>query len=79
MAKATMFLAEEFDRALSQLIRAELAQQLDYFSQTRQAEECRTGKMTEDEAKYMIFVCHDALRTIDRAKVKHMRKQEKKK
>lgn len=60
------------------MTREELAQQLDAFGFARQAEECRTGKMTEDEAKGLIFACRDVLQGNDRAHARHLRKQAKK-
>jgi len=60
------------------MTREGLVQQLEYFGLVRQAEECRTGKMTEEEAKQAIFICHEVIRNIDRAHARHLRKQAKK-
>ena len=74
----TLAFVEELNHVLAQMNSEQLARQLDAFGLPDEADKCRAGRMTEEEARALVFLCCDTIRSIDRAKARHMKKQARK-
>ena len=61
--------------AITQMSLGELVQQLSAFGLAEQAAECKSGAITEEDARKLLLFCFDMVNDFDRRKEKHLRKR----